>query len=57
MQTGIVSGMPHFTRIIFSIIYAAFTDKIVSKKIVSKTTARKMGTVLSKSFGYSIFYF
>lgn len=48
MQTGIVSGVPHFIRVIFSIMYAAFTDTIVSKKIVSKTRARKIATVVSK---------
>lgn len=40
---GLVSGLPHFLKIIFSYIFGAFADYLLSTEQLSRTNVRKMG--------------
>lgn len=46
-KIGLLSGVSHLTRIIFAMIFSAFTDHLLKSKQLSRTNVRKFGTGVS----------
>lgn len=41
-MTGILSGLPHLMRMLFSYIFSMFGDYLLSKNLMSRTNVRKL---------------
>lgn len=48
-MTGILSGMPHLLRVIFSLLVSVLCDHLLSSNKMSRTNVRKFASFLSKS--------
>lgn len=44
--TGILSGLPHFLKLAFSLTYSMFSDYLLRTNKLSRSNVRKLGTVL-----------
>ena len=49
-MTGILSGLPHFLRVGFSIIFSNFGDYLLSTNKMSRNNVRRLATFVCKFF-------
>lgn len=47
-MTGILSGLPHLLRVIFSLIMSTICDHLLTTNKMSRTNVRKLATFFSK---------
>lgn len=45
-MTGILSGAPHFFRMIFAYIFSVYSDSLLRNNKMSRTNVRKLATVV-----------
>lgn len=46
-MTGILSGLPHFLRVAFSIVFSNFGDYLLSSNNMSRNNVRRLATFVS----------
>ncbi|XP_065204367.1 vesicular glutamate transporter 2-like [Planococcus citri] len=46
-RTGVWSSFPHLFRIVVSLCFAVYSDRLIKKQVLSTTTVRKLATFIS----------
>lgn len=53
---GLFSGLPHFFRIVFAILYSIFIDYLLKNQKLSRTNARKLAGGIATIVGLAYFW-
>lgn len=53
-MTGILSGLPHFLRVVFSMIFSCIGDYLLSSQKMTRNNVRRLATFVSKFSSSSV---